>query len=101
MNLLTEEEMKFCTENIDVIEKIVISSACSCIPPDYLEGLREINKKYHYTSCITCNSSIFISTNRLYKDFLYSKEEYLKINLKNSSENERKGRNKRNSKEKG
>lgn len=100
MNKLIKEEFEFAKTHLKTIEKIVISSACSCIPPDYLEGLREINKKYHYTTCITCNSSIFMATNRLYKDYIYTKEQIKEGDKQN--ENKKTSRNnKRSTKEKG
>lgn len=74
MNTLEKNEIKFCKEYLNIIEQIVKTSACSSISPKYIEGLREINKKYNYTQCITCNSSIYLATTRLYNDYLFSKE---------------------------
>lgn len=100
MNKLIKEEFEFVKTHLKTIEQIVISSSCSNIPPIYLEGLRTINKKYGYTQCVTCNSSIFLATNRLYKDFIYTREQ-LKEGKK-ENESERKSRNsKRSTKEKG
>ena len=79
MHLLTNNEMAFATEYIKTIEQIVVTSACSCIPPMYMEGLKKINAERHYTQCVTCNSSIFLATNLLYKDYIYSKEQLNKL----------------------
>ena len=95
MNKLTKEQYEFCNTHLKTIEQIVVTSACSNIPPDYLDGLRAINKEYKYTQCVTCNSSIFLATNRLYKDYLFTKEQI-------TEENERERiKRKRDSKEKG
>lgn len=91
MNRLTKDEMKFCKEHLKMVEQIVVTAACYNIAPNYLEGLKEINKKYSYTQCVTCNSSIFLATNRLYKDYLFTKEEIKK--------NEKERRNSRSTKE--
>lgn len=97
MNLLNKEEMKFCKEHLKTIEQIVVTSACSNIPPTYVEGLREINKKYKFTQCVTCNSSIFLATNSLYKDYIFTKEEFKKYERErrnsNNSKNREKGSN--------
>lgn len=75
MNILTNDEYGFAELNLKTIKSIVVTSSCSSISPDYISGLKEINKKYKYTQCITCNSSIFLATNKLYKDYIYTKEE--------------------------
>lgn len=97
MNILTKEQIKFCKDYIKTIEQIVVTSSCSSIPPEYLEGLKEINKKYSYTQCVTCNSSIFLATNSLYKDYLFTKEEIKKYERERrnstNSKNREKGSN--------
>lgn len=79
MHLLTNNEMAFAEKYIKTIEQIVVTSACSCIPPMYMDGLKKINTERHYTQCVTCNSSIFLATNLLYKDYIYSKEQLNKL----------------------
>lgn len=79
MHLLTNNEMAFAEKYIKTIEQIVVTSACSCLPPDYISGLKNINAERHYTQCVTCNSSIFLATNLLYKDYIYSKEQLNKL----------------------
>ena len=79
MHLLTNNEMGFAEKYIKIIEQIVVTSACYCLPPMYIEGLKKINVERHYTQCVTCNSSIFLATNLLYKDYIYSKEQLNKL----------------------
>lgn len=85
---LNREEMKFVKTHQDIVSKIVITSSCSNIPSAYITGLKEINKKYGYTQCVTCNSSIFMATNSLYKDYLYSISQKNKSNKDESKRKE-------------
>lgn len=87
MNVLTKEEVGFCKTYDEVIRKIVRTSSCSFIPKEYMDTLKEINKKYHYTQCITCNSSIFSATNSLYRDLAYTR-----ASKKGGKTNDKKGK---------
>lgn len=89
MNVLTKEEFEFCNKYMEIIDKIVRTSSCAFIPKEYIDTLKEINKKYHYTQCITCNSSIFLATNSLYKDYFASKSKHTK---KGGKTNDKKGK---------
>ena len=88
---LLNNEMEFADKFLSVIEQIVKTSSCSSIPTEFREGLLNLAIKYKWSNC-RCNSAIYMATIRLYDNYIYTKE------LNKDVKNDRKGRNKRNSK---
>ena len=88
---LLNNEMEFADKFISTIEQIVKTSSCSSIPTEFREGLLNLAIKYKWSNC-RCNSAIYMATIRLYDNYIYTKE------LNKDVKNDRKGRNKRNSK---
>ena len=86
---LLENEMEFADKFISVIEQIVKTSSCSCIPTEFREGLLNLAIKYKWSNC-RCNSAIYMATIRLYDNYIYTKE--LNKDVKKKKSNSRSGK---------